>query len=125
MKRVVYTGLPEFGRPTEHATMGGGHLRATAVPLKSDGTFETGDPRRQIELALANLEQTVKAAGGGLADLLQVLVFLTSADHVSVLNEVWTQRFDPPYPNRGIVIVNVIGVPGIIILLQIHAYIGD
>ena len=42
MKRVVHTGLPEFGRPTEHAVMADGHLRATAVPLKMDGTFEIG-----------------------------------------------------------------------------------
>jgi enamine deaminase RidA (YjgF/YER057c/UK114 family) len=63
MKRVVHTGLPEFGRPTEHAVMADGHLRATAVPLKMDGTFETGDARSQIALALENLEKTVKAAG--------------------------------------------------------------
>jgi enamine deaminase RidA (YjgF/YER057c/UK114 family) len=43
--------------------MADGHLRATAVPLKMDGTFETGDARSQIALALENLEKTVKAAG--------------------------------------------------------------
>ena len=105
MKRVVHTGLPEFGRPTEHAVMADGHLRTTAVPLKMDGTFETGDARSQIALALGNLEKTVKAAG------------------VPVLNEEWTKRFKPPYPNRGILIVNAIGVPGIVILIQVHAYI--
>ena len=35
----------------------------------------------------------------------------------------WTKRFKPPYPNRGILIVNAIGVPGIVILIQVHAYI--
>jgi enamine deaminase RidA (YjgF/YER057c/UK114 family) len=64
MKRVVHTGLPEFGRPTEHAVIADGHLRTTAVPLKMDKTFETGDARSQIALALENLEKTVKAAGG-------------------------------------------------------------
>ena len=56
MKRVVHTGLPEFGRPTEHAVMADGHLRTTAVPLKTDGTFETGGARSQIALARENLE---------------------------------------------------------------------
>lgn len=124
MKHVVATGLPEFGRPTEHATMGGGHLRTTAVPLKSDGTFETGDPALQIALALANMKQTVEAAGGSLADVLQALVFLTSAAHVPTLNSVWEAHVEPPYPNRGIIIVNAIGVEGIVILIQVHAYIG-
>ena len=125
MKKVIHTGLPEFGRPAEHATMGGGHLRTTAVPLKSDGTFETGGARDQIELAILNLRKTVAAAGGVMADLLQTLVFLTSADHVPILNEVWTKYFEAPYPNRGIIIVNAIGVPGIVILIQAHAYIGE
>ena len=52
MKKVIHTGLPEFGRPTEHATMGGGHLCTTAIPLKGDGLFETDNAERQIELAL-------------------------------------------------------------------------
>lgn len=125
MKRVVHTGLPEFGRPTEHAVIADGHLRTTAVPLKMDGTFETGAPREQIALALDNLELTVEAAGGTMKDVLQALTFLTSADHIPVLNEEWAKRFEPPYPNRGILIVNAIGIPGIIILLQVHAYIGD
>lgn len=125
MKKVVHTGLPEFGRPTEHATMGGGHLRTTAVPLKSDGTFEIGDARSQIELAIMNLKKTIAAAGGTPADLLQALVFLTSAEHVNVLNELWTKHFEPPYANRGIIIVNAIGVPGVAILIQVHAYIGE
>jgi enamine deaminase RidA (YjgF/YER057c/UK114 family) len=123
MKRVVDTGLPEFGRPTEHAVMADGHLRATAVPLKMDGTFETGDARTQIALALENLEKTVKAAGGAITDVIQALCFLTDAAHVAVLNEEWTKRFKPPYPNRGILIVQAIGVPGIVILIQVHAYI--
>lgn len=123
LKRVVHTGLLEFGRPTEHAVMADGHLRATAVPLKTDGTFETGDARRQIALALDNLETTVKAAAGEMTAVIQALCFLTSSDHVAVLNEEWTKRFKPPYPNRGILIVNAIGVPGIVILIPVHAYI--
>ena len=79
MKSVVHTGLPEFGRPTEHAVMADGHLRTTAVPLKMDGTFETGDARSQIALALENLEKTVEAAGGELAAVIQGLCFLPSA----------------------------------------------
>jgi enamine deaminase RidA (YjgF/YER057c/UK114 family) len=97
--------------------MGGGHLRTTAVPLKSDGSFKTGEARQQIEFALVNLRKTV-------ADALQALVFLTSADYISALNEIWARHFATPYPNRGILIVSAIGIPGIVILIQVHAYIG-
>ena len=123
MKRVVDTGLPEFGRPTSHATVGGGHLRTTAVPLKPDGTFEIGDARLQIDLAIRNLRQTLNAAGGTLDDVLQALVFLTNAEYVPILNEIWPAHFEHPYPNRGILIVNAIGVPGVVILINVHAFI--
>jgi 2-iminobutanoate/2-iminopropanoate deaminase len=103
---------------------GGGHLRTTAVPLKSNGMFETGEAKKQIDLALANLKQTLEAGGGTMEDILQALVFLTNADYVPALNEVWLKWFKEPYPNRGIVIVNAIGVPGIVILIQVHAYVG-
>ena len=55
--------------------------------------------------------------------MIQALCFLTNTDYVPLLNEEWTKRFKPPYPNRGILIVNAIGVPGIVILIQVHAYI--
>lgn len=32
--------------------------------------------------------------------------------------------FSPPYPNREILIVNAVGVPGLIVLMQVHAYLG-
>ena len=124
MKRVIETGLPEFGRPVEWATIGGGLLCTAAVPMKSDGSYETGEPRAQIELALSNLEKVVAAAGGQLADVLQIMVFLTGAEHIPTLNEVWAEHFDPPHPNRAVVIVAAIGVPDIVIMMQVHANIG-
>ena len=54
-------------------------------------------------------------------DVAQVIVYLTSADHVPVLNEVWGDYFVEPYPNRAIVIVSAIGVPDIVVMMQVHA----
>ncbi len=121
MIRAIETGLPHFGRPTEWATSGAGVLFTCAVPVRSDGSFETGDPRAQIELSLSNLNQVMEAAGGKMNDVAQVIVYLTSADHVPMLNEVWGDYFVEPYPNRAIVIVSAIGVPDIIVMMQVHA----
>ena len=33
------------------------------------------------------------------------------------------QAIQAAYTNRGVLIVNAIGVPGIVILIQVHAYI--
>jgi enamine deaminase RidA (YjgF/YER057c/UK114 family) len=121
MIRTIETGLPHFGRPTEWATMGSGILFTCAVPVRPDGSFETGDPRRQIDLSLANLRQVMQAAGGRMNDVAQVIVYLTDAAYVAVLNEVWAEYFVPPYPNRAIAIVSAIGVPGIVVMMQVHA----
>ena len=109
MKRVVHTGLPDFGRPTEHAVMADGHLRTTAVPLKTDGTFETGGARSQIALALENLEKTVKAAGREITDVIQALCFLTNADMCGLTR--MTKRFSRRTQSRDL-IVTASGVPG-------------
>ncbi len=63
----------------------------------------------------------MSAAGGKMNDVAQVIVYLTDAKYVSVLNEVWGEFFEEPYPNRAIVIVSAIGVPDIIVMMQIHA----
>jgi enamine deaminase RidA (YjgF/YER057c/UK114 family) len=118
MKRVVHTGLPEFGRPTEHAVMADGHLRTTAVPLKMDGTFETGDARSQIALALENLEKTVKAAGGEITDVIQALCFLTNASRAGAQRgmdqAIQAALPQPRHLDRGL--------PGIVILIQVHLH---
>ena len=121
MIKAIETGLPHFGRPTEWATTGSGVLFTCAVPVRADGSFETGDPRAQIELSLSNLKQVMEAAGGKMNDVAQVIVYLTSAEHVPVLNEVWGEYFVEPYANRAIVIVTAIGVPDIVVMMQVHA----
>lgn len=121
MIKPIDTGLPHFGRPTEWATTGAGLLFTCAVPVLADGSFEIGEPRAQITLSLANLRQVMKAAGGKMNDIAQVIVYLTSADHIPVLNEVWADFFVEPYPNRAIVIVSAIGVPNIVVMMQVNA----
>ena len=124
MIKAIDTGLPHFGRPTEWATTGAGIVFTAAVPVKADGTFETGDARDQIKLSLNNLRQVMDAAGGKMNDIAQVMVYLTSADHIPVLNELWGEYFVPPYANRAIVIVNAIGVPDIVVMMQVNAVLG-
>ena len=125
MIEAIETGLPHFGRPTEWATKGSGVMFTCAVPVKPDGTFETGDARAQITLSLQNLRQVIQAAGAKMNDVAQVIVYLTSADHVPVLNELWGGFFVEPYANRAIVIVSATGVPDVCVMMQVHAALDD
>jgi len=125
MRQAIDTGLPQTGRPYEWATIGGGHLCTMAVPIKDDGAYETGAISAQVELTLRNLDQVLAAAGGSLKDVLQVLVYLTRSEHVESVNELWIQWFEAPYPNRGIVLINEIGVSGVKVMMQVQAFLGD
>lgn len=55
MIRAVDTGLPDVGRPFEWAILADNVLYTVQLPLKMDGSFETGDIAVQTELTLANL----------------------------------------------------------------------
>jgi 2-iminobutanoate/2-iminopropanoate deaminase len=77
MRTPVKTHLPSDEAPIEWAVIADGVLYTAHVPLRADGSIETGPIERQAELTFANLKQTVEAAGGTLADVTQVLVYLT------------------------------------------------
>lgn len=124
MKRAVNTGLPSVvGRPIEWATVADGILYTAQLPLKADGSFETGDIAAQAELTLANLKRTVEAAGGSMADVVQVLVYLTDAADFERMNAVYARHFPKPYPNRATFLTRLV-VPGARIEILAYAHVG-
>ena len=44
-----------------------------------------------------------EAAGGSLADVAKLNVFLTDLGHFAIVNEVMAEYFTPPYPARAAV----------------------
>lgn len=123
MKHAVNTGLPTVGRPIEWATVADGILYTAQLPLKADGSFEIGDIAAQADLTLANLKRTVEAAGGTLADVTQVLVYLPDPQDFDDMNIVYGRYFSRPYPNRATLVANLV-VPGARIEIVAYAHIG-
>jgi len=93
------------------------------IPLKADGSIESGDIRSQTRLTLENLKMTVAAAGGSLADVTQVLVYLPDPEDFPGMNEVYGQYFAKPYPNRATVVAQLM-VPGARIEIVAYAHVG-
>jgi len=62
-----------------------------------------GDVRRQIDQVFRNLSAVAQAAGGSLADLVKLNVYLTDLKHFPLVNEVMEQYFRKPYPARAAV----------------------
>ncbi len=74
------------------------------IPLVPETmALEQGDMRAQIRRVFENLGAVAKAAGGGLADVVKLNVYLTDLRHFPLVNEVMAQYFREPYPARAAV----------------------
>jgi 2-iminobutanoate/2-iminopropanoate deaminase len=122
MREVVKTHLPGDGAPIEWAVTADGILYTAQIPIRADGSIESGDIEKQADLTFQNLKKTVEAAGGTLADVTQVLVYLTGKEHFAKMNEVYRRYFSKPYPNRATVIVAGLMVPGAFIEIVAYAH---
>jgi 2-iminobutanoate/2-iminopropanoate deaminase len=121
---AIDVGLPALGQPFSwaiKADLSRSHLLFTAHgPVRPDGTIETGDVSAQARLTFANLRQAVVAAGGSLADVAQVLIYMTDVADMPAIDAVYREFFAPPYPNRSSAAVAALVVPGM--KLEIVAY---
>jgi reactive intermediate/imine deaminase len=60
-----------------------------------------GDTEAQIRRVFENLSAVAEAAGGGLADIVKLTVFLTDLSHFPLVNQVMAEYFAEPYPARA------------------------
>jgi reactive intermediate/imine deaminase len=63
--------------------------------------LETGDIEAQIRRVFENLQAVARAAGGSLADVVKLNVFLTDLADFPVVNRVMAEYFQEPYPARA------------------------
>ena len=122
MKAAVATGLKAANSPIEWATIADGIVYTAQIPMKADGSIETGPIGRQAEVTFDNLRRTLDAAGGSLDDVTQVLVYLTDPAAFQGMNAVYRRCFAKPYPNRATVIVAGLMVPGAMIEIVAYAH---
>ena len=74
------------------------------IPLDPDTmTVVEGDISLQIRRVFNNLQAVAEAAGGGLANIVKLNVFLTDLSHFPIVNEVMGEYFTEPYPARAAV----------------------
>lgn len=72
------------------------------IPLVPE-TMElvAGDISAQIKRVFDNLAAVADAAGGSLADVAKLNVFLTDLTHFPTVNEIMAEYFQQPYPARA------------------------
>ena len=57
----------------------------------------------QIRRVFGNLEAVAEAAGGTLADVVKLTIYLTDLAHFARVNEIMAEHFGVPYPARAAV----------------------
>jgi len=67
-----------------------------------------GDVQAQIRRVFDNLEAVAVAAGGDLADLVKLTVFLTDLADFPLVNQVMAEYFSEPYPARAVIGVSAL-----------------
>jgi reactive intermediate/imine deaminase len=74
------------------------------IPLDPD-TMELveGDMESQIRRVFDNLNAVALAAGGTLAEIAKLNIFLTDLGHFPLVNQVMAEYFKAPYPARAAV----------------------
>jgi reactive intermediate/imine deaminase len=60
-----------------------------------------GDMETQIRRVFDNLTAVAEAAGGSLADIAKLNIFLTDLTHFPLVNQVMSEYFAEPYPARA------------------------
>ena len=66
------------------------------------------DIRLQIVQVFENLSVVCQAAGGSLANIVKLSVFLTDLGHFPLINEVMSEYFSQPYPARAAIGVSAL-----------------
>ncbi|HEU4619082.1 MAG TPA: RidA family protein [Gammaproteobacteria bacterium] len=61
------------------------------------------DPREQIRRVFESLAAVAKAAGGSLADVVKLNIYLTDLGQFPVVNEIMAHYFKEPYPARAVI----------------------
>ncbi len=102
-KEIISTPkAPAAIGPYSQAIRCGGFVFTSGqLPLNpADGEMAL-EPAGQARQALENLKAVLEAAGSGLDKVVKVTIFLQHMAHFSVVNEVYAEYFQPPYPARS------------------------
>jgi reactive intermediate/imine deaminase len=105
-RRIIATDrAPEaIGTYSQAVKVGTTVYLSGQIPLVPETmTLIEGDIAAQIRRVFDNLAAVAEAAGGSLAEVVKLNVYLTDLTHFPVVNEIMAGYFQAPYPARAAV----------------------
>ena len=101
-------------------------MAGQTATVDGDGMDISGNFEAQTHRVFALMDQTLRRAGGTLADLVTMTVFIKEPRHGDRFVEIRKQKFpDSRYPGSALITVTNFARPGMEIEIQGIAVIGD
>jgi 2-iminobutanoate/2-iminopropanoate deaminase len=125
MFEKIETGIAPSSSPVNDAVKAGKQVWLVAIAEDPvSGAIVAGDIEVQTRRTIANLELGIRAAGGTLADIVQVQVFLVDRADAAGMNRAYADFFKPPYPVRATVVVKELLAEGLKVEMLATAVVG-
>lgn len=121
----IETGIAPSSAPVSDVNRAGRHVWLVAIAEDPvTGAIETGDIELQARRTIENLKIGITAAGGTLADIVNVQIFLVDKADAKDMNKVYAEYFHAPYPVRATVVVKELLAEGLRIEITAQAVLG-
>lgn len=108
-KQIIHTDkAPQAIGPYSQAVRAGNTVYLSGqIPL-DPATMEivSNDIKEQTTQVFKNLQAVCEAAGGSLADIVKLNIFMPDLNNFTAVNEVMMEFFSTPYPARAAVGIN-------------------
>ena len=104
MSNIIHTSRAPQAIGTYSQAVRAGNLVFVSgqIPLDpATGTLVSGDIEAEIRRVFDNLVAIAEAAGGTLANVVKLSIFLTDLGHFAKVNEIMATYFTVPYPARA------------------------
>lgn len=109
MFEKVETGIAASKAPLSGTVKAGRIVRSAHIAKNPQtGELVTGDIEAQARQVFRNLQQAIEAAGGTLADVVQVQAYLIDKADAPGMNRVYREFFSAPYPVRATVVTDLL-----------------
>lgn len=105
MIQPVATDLYAAKAPLEWAVIANGQLSTAQIPIDKQGKVVSGGIEAQARQTMENFKHTIEAANLTMANVTQVLIYVTDRNQLAPFNKVYAEYFSAPYPNRAAMIV--------------------
>lgn len=105
MKTVIQTKkAPQAVGPYSQAIQSENFIFISGqLGLDFTGNLIAGDVAAQTRQALDNIKLIIEAAGLKMADIIKTTIYLSDLNNFTIVNNIYSEYFHPPYPARACV----------------------